>query len=211
MNPAKTYRFNEQLAIEAHWKGRYLALLDRQGIAVEEIDHLAVQRLGIDAIVRIGDWRHSIEFKTDFQAQHTGNFFVETISNDVDDTPGWAYTSTAQLLGLYLIGQGRLLLIPMWDLKQRLNAWKDIYPTRSCQNPTYRSHGVLVPLTKLEAISARILEEDSEDQKEEAELPSFHEEQDQKDSPRRQDGRKAQRSRNRRVRTQRQVHTQAQV
>lgn len=153
------YDFDTQLAKERRSVDTIAHALRSAGYRLQLLDDRPTQRMGIDATVATPNgYRHSVEFKTDFQASKTGNFFVETVSVDTEGALGWAYTSTAQLLGLYIPGQERILLIQMWDIKRLLPTWTRRFRLASCANDTYRSHGLLVPLKELEAITVRTIQ-----------------------------------------------------
>lgn len=93
--------------------------------------------------------RYYVEYKADESASRTGNAFVETISVDTDNIPGWAYTCKADYIFYYLPLDKRIFIFTPHTLQSALNVWQKQYPTRPTskgQNKGYNTHGVLVPL-----------------------------------------------------------------
>ena len=119
----------------------------------------AEQRLGIDRhFLRHRDrQRFTVEYKTDHTAGRTGNAFVETISVDTANKPGWAFTSTAQVLIYHVPDAGTLYIIDFPRLRHHLPTWQQTYPTRAIPNRSYHTHGLLVPLKEFEAIAGQAL------------------------------------------------------
>lgn len=113
------------------------------------------ERKGIDRFyVTYASGRHwSIQYKTDFMSQRTGNMFVETVSVDTTDTPGWAYTCTAKALIWLRYYEGEMLVIQPEALRHYLPEWKQKYRIVPVQNEDYRTIGVLVPLGVIRHIS----------------------------------------------------------
>lgn len=119
----------------------------------------AEQRRGIDRhFLRHRDGQSfTVEYKTDHTAGKTGNAFVETISVDTQNKPGWAITSTAQVLIYHVPDAGTLYIIDLPRLRQHLPRWQKTYPTRQIPNRGYHTHGLLVPLKEFEQIAGQIL------------------------------------------------------
>jgi hypothetical protein len=120
----------------------------------------AQQRQGIDRL-----WKRldgvgravTVEYKADSLAGRTGNAFIETVSVDTTNKPGWALSSQAQLL-IYLVTDPQTIyMIWMKRLRQHLPRWQQQYPLRWVDNRTYHTGGHLVPLHELETIAARII------------------------------------------------------
>lgn len=117
---------------------------------------LKAQKAGIDRTwtQRKTKYRYSVEYKADEKATYTGNVFIETIS--VDDgkreTPGWGYTSCAQLLVYYLPNEGVAYRTSMLNVKFHIDDWAGLYPIRSAQNDGYLTWGVCVPIDEFETI-----------------------------------------------------------
>ena len=116
------------------------------------------QRQGIDRwYTRISNGEtFPVEYKTDRTAGRTGNAFVETISVDTANKLGWAYTSKARYL-IYRIPEPEVIyIIPMAELRYRVDAWKARYPERTIPNNTYNTVGTLVPLDEFERIAVAV-------------------------------------------------------
>jgi len=122
---------------------------------------------------RLGEWRpasrreewagkdrvllksqRSVEYKIDTKAKHTGNFFIETTSNDRTKRPGWALTCIADYLWLYVVPD-RLIIVRPADLRKALPAWRR-YPLRRAPNRGYDTLGLCVPLREVEAIAIAV-------------------------------------------------------
>lgn len=113
----------------------------------------AQQRRGIDRIFqqRKTGARHAIEYKTDWTAARTGNAFVETVSVDAQNKPGWAYASRADWLIYYVPGQvrykGTIYMISFAALRAQLPRWTARYrEAPPIPNRGYNTLGILVPL-----------------------------------------------------------------
>jgi hypothetical protein len=118
----------------------------------------AQQRQGIDRTFwHVKDNKsYSVEYKADSVAGRTGNAFVETISVDTTNKPGWAVSSQADML-VYLVTEPQTIYcIWMIKLRSHLADWEAKYATKTAQNQGYRTHGILVPLTEFEAIASLV-------------------------------------------------------
>lgn len=114
------------------------------------------QKCGIDRILYLKDNDRPIylEYKTDWKADATGNAFIETISADAArKAQGWSTTSKADILIYYLPHSGRIYIVPMSRLRSHLEDWIARYRSSTASNEKYRTHGLLVPLPELAAIS----------------------------------------------------------
>lgn len=118
---------------------------------VQEIS-MDSQKSGIDRVWtdRETGMRTSIEYKTDFIAPTTGNVFIETMSVDVENKLGWAYTSCAQWLVYYIPGMKRAYRITMLNVKHYLPFWENRYEKKKVPNNGYYTEGILVPLDEFE-------------------------------------------------------------
>lgn len=106
---------------------------------------------GYDRIFQYpGGTEYKMEYKTDFQASVTGNVFIETVSMDIYDKPGWAYTSKADYLIYYIPGASKLLVIPARTIRLKIERWKSMYPELRVENKGYCAYGVIVPLVEFE-------------------------------------------------------------
>jgi hypothetical protein len=98
----------------------------------------------------------SVEVKTDWLAASTGNAFVETVSSDTTQTPGWVFTCQADLLLYYIPQLSTAMIVRAGDLRQRIGAWQKNYPNRAVRNKGYCTHGILVPLDEIRKLSLGI-------------------------------------------------------
>lgn len=118
----------------------------------------AEQRQGIDrwfTPLPFGK-RFAVEYKTDKTASRTGNAFVETISVDTANKPGWAYTSQAKYLVYYVPGDELVYVMAFTVLRNQLTRWQHEYPSRRIPNVGYFTHGLLVALREFERYSKRV-------------------------------------------------------
>ena len=112
------------------------------------------QRQGIDRWFLSDDGGTvTVEYKADYTAARTGNAFIETVSVDSRNVPGWAYSSQADVLVYFIPPTKIILSICFQHLREHLPQWLQQYPTRSIPNAGYNTIGLLVPLRKLEAIA----------------------------------------------------------
>jgi len=144
------YTFSEQLA-----KGEgYETVLDKyygQWFSIQSVS-MSAQKMGIDKVYTniMNGCKYTIEYKADEKTAKTNNVFVETVSVDTTNKPGWAYTSCAQILVYYLPQMGIAVRHTMTNIKALLKDWLKKYPKVPCQNNGYKTWGVLVPLSEFE-------------------------------------------------------------
>lgn len=150
-----TYKFATQLA---QGQGHEQALDERfKDLYIIQPATPQQQRQGIDRVYRPRKAPHEIlyvEYKADSTAARTGNAFVETISVDTFDKPGWAISSQADWL-FYLVPGAceALYIIRVADLRLRLPKWRRTCETRRIPNEGYHTVGLLVPLAEFEEIA----------------------------------------------------------
>jgi hypothetical protein len=153
------YAFKEQLTkgeqSEAALDGFFAQWYAIQPVALEQ------QRQGIDRIfTRLTDGQvYKVEYKCDWTAGKTHNAFVETVSVDTTNKPGWAYSSQADYLIYYIPGAVRVYVIALVDLRACLPAWRN-FPIRRIPNQGYHTVGLLVPLDEFTYIATKILQLD---------------------------------------------------
>ena len=111
---------------------------------------MAEQRRGID---RFFTDALKVEYKTDTRAADTHNVFIETISVDRVNKPGWAYSSAADVLAYYIPGDDLVYVVRLVRLRRFLPGWERRYPVRKAQNVDYDTHGLCVPIEAFEAIA----------------------------------------------------------
>lgn len=110
--------------------------------------------IAADRIFQIESTGHrvSVEYKTDDKATDTGNIFVETVSNDVSGAPGWAYSSLAQVIVIYLPREGFAYFANAVRIKQSLDTWRKVYLEKRVWNDGYFTRGLCVPRPDFEAV-----------------------------------------------------------
>lgn len=152
-----TYSFTDQLATGAQGEARLDAHFARWFI----IRHATPeeQRQGIDRIYigRADGRTYRVEYKTDHAANQTGNAFVETVSVDTDNKPGWAFTSQSNFLLYYITIAEVVYVVDFAKLRRRLPTWQRSYRLRKIPNRGYHTHGLLVPLDEFERLADKII------------------------------------------------------
>lgn len=112
------------------------------------------QRQGIDRwFASLDGGKISVEYKSDSRAHQTGNAFIETVSVDTRDIPGWVYTSKADVLVYYLPVPRTYYMIDFVALREQLPAWEQRYRQVKVKNSDYYTMGLLVPLIELVEIA----------------------------------------------------------
>jgi len=108
---------------------------------------LTIDKIGIDRIWKDKERKvfYSVEYKADERAADTGNAFIETISVDTSDKPGWAYTCAAQLICYYVPRWHRAWMVSTMSIKNNIKEWEQKYRTVSAQNNGYKTYGIAVP------------------------------------------------------------------
>ncbi|MFA5377849.1 MAG: hypothetical protein WC455_19015 [Dehalococcoidia bacterium] len=99
------------------------------------------------------DNTYLVEYKSGIQTAFTGNIFLETISVDTQNKPGWVYTCKADYIFYAALLNGKILIFVPSDLRARIEALKrsfKVVKTSHAQNDGYNTHGVIVPLAYAE-------------------------------------------------------------
>lgn len=146
----KVYDFREQLELAKRCEALIDTALAHLSINTLPVSIEIEKRLGIDRIATrpgVPDYQVALEYKSDFQAQSTGNFFIETKlqHDDGSESLGWARKSVAQYFVLHKPQTGEAYTVPGIELKLSLSSWSSVFRTVSCQNAHWKSWGVLVP------------------------------------------------------------------
>ncbi len=131
------------------YEGRIDKFLIKEGYAPEAVS-MEFQRRGIDRYLTIGNERVPVEYKAETRVTDTGNYFLETISVDKDNKPGWVEYSEALYIIYYLPLEHKLFFVLLSDIKDNMAKWKELYPEKICRNKTYNSLGIIVPRDKIE-------------------------------------------------------------
>lgn len=114
------------------------------------------QRLGFDATIAKTPHRFKLEIKADFASAKTKNFFIETVSVDKINAPGWAISSRADIIALVIPDARRIFLASLKWLRSQLGRWAEICKTKKCHNKNsdwrgeFFSEGLLVPVAWFE-------------------------------------------------------------
>lgn len=150
------YEFKEQLT-KGQQSENELDAYFSQWYTIQTVD-MDQQRQGIDRVFTRKDNGHvfKIEYKTDWTAGKTGNAFVETVSVDRTDKPGWAHSSQSDYLIYYVPGDDLVYVIAFQNLRSRLQSWCNC-PTRKIPNNGYNTLGLLVPLCEFERIATQVI------------------------------------------------------
>jgi len=149
------YNFKEQ-----YKKGnKHARFLDEHYSKVFHIEVVSkfLEKLGIDRIfthLKTGA-KNSIEYKADERAATTGNIFVETISVDTTKTLGWAYTSCAQWLMIYIPEKNIVYHTTPIHVRQKIEEWQEMYKTVTIPNEGYNTIGICVPEKIFETVCWR--------------------------------------------------------
>lgn len=119
----------------------------------------AEQRRGVDRhfIHRATGEALTIEYKTDYVAGRTRNAFLEIISVDVADKPGWVYSCTADYLFYYVPADGVVYVLRPARVRHfvdHLSHWRRPVPV---SNRGYRTWGYVVPLRVLERLAVSVV------------------------------------------------------
>lgn len=117
------------------------------------------QRQGVDRMFKRKDngTTYKVEYKTDKTASSTGNAFVETVSVDTANKPGWAYSSQSDYL-VYFLPEDLLIYVIAFDrLRSHLPQWAKCHRTRRIPNKGYHTVGLLVPLDEFEKIATQVI------------------------------------------------------
>ena len=109
-----------------------------------------------ERVLCIGDRRFSrdrrvltIEYKSGIQTGATGNIFLETVSVDTKQVPGWVYTCQADYIFYAALLNDVILIFKPANLRAVIDALKAQFrevATSHQQNDGYNTHGVIVPL-----------------------------------------------------------------
>lgn len=143
------YDFDEQLKKGKEAEKFLDGLFSKLGFYIEKISVEEEKKFGFDRIFTSiqRSTRFSVEYKTDFQSEKTGNAFIEIDSVSVND--GWALRTLAQVL-IYYVPYKEIYIVSPTIMKKHLHEWYLKYPTVYSQNKTYASKGILVPLAELQ-------------------------------------------------------------
>lgn len=158
----KMYQFRQQLK-DGRKQEKYLDGMFLDRFHIREATRQQ-ERQGIDRIFtnKVTGKQYAIQYKADATAARTGNAFIETVSVDVKDVPGWAYTCQADYIFYYVVGIGPIYIVEPSAIRKRLVRWQNKYQSRQIPNRRkggfrYNTIGLLVPLSELESISVQVI------------------------------------------------------
>lgn len=153
----KSYDMRQQLK-QGEAAERYLDSLFDDEFAIRPATRQQ-QRQGIDRIFtrRRDGKEYRIEYKADKTAAKTGNAFVETVSVDTYNKPGWARTCQSDYIFYYIVGVGPVYILRPADIQKRLQRWANQYQERRIQNNGYQTVGILVPLDEFEKAAVQVV------------------------------------------------------
>ncbi len=108
---------------------------------------LVIDKIGIDRLWKEKEWKvfYSVEYKADEVTAKTQNAFIETVSVDTQNKPGWGYTCAAQILVYYVPQWHKAWLISPMTIKKHIEEWRKKYREVSAQNEGYKTIGIAVP------------------------------------------------------------------
>lgn len=151
------YKFDEKLKEGMEWEEVLDQVLSRW-YQIEKV-HQELQRQGLDRIFKRKDdgTRYGVEYKTDISAFGTDNIFIELVSVDRDNKPGWAYSSIAQRLIVFIPQLREILVADLNHIRDcKLKDWIEKYPKKKIPNEGYNTIGIPVPKAEFQTSCTRI-------------------------------------------------------
>lgn len=111
-----------------------------------------------------GNEKWLVEYKSGIQTFYTGNVFLETVSVDSQNKPGWVYTCKADVLFYAALLNKKILVMLPYFLRANIEMLKTQFrevPTKNKQNEGYNTWGVIVPFEYAEKhLSSQVIEID---------------------------------------------------
>lgn len=151
-----TRNFDDDLAysnspeVEAFWDRVYRKSFPTMVWHTPNMNNNTAQRLGVDRQIYLGCNKFlTIDEKID--SHPAVNFFLEFVSVDGSQAPGWIEKDLAVDFVAYgFIKSGEYFLLPWPALQQawRANAaeWRKTYKTHQIANRSYKTIGIAVPI-----------------------------------------------------------------
>lgn len=143
--------FSEDEKFEPFWDAVYRYHFGADGLAwhTRNCKDNAAQRRGVDRLLYFGNDRFlRIDEKVDTWPRR--NFFLEYLSVDTTQAPGWIEKDLAcDYIAYGFVNENWCDLLPWpalrraWKMNGRL--WRQTYRCREIQNDGYKTHGVTVP------------------------------------------------------------------
>jgi hypothetical protein len=140
------------------WLDAYFA---RHGFQIEKTSahQERVECLGDRIFTKNGKAQY-IEYKSGIQTFYTGNIFLETVSVDSQNKPGWMFTCKADwIIYAALLNNIILFFYPPY-LRENAEILRREFREVSThnQNETYKTWGLVVPLEKAKKLATKIIE-----------------------------------------------------
>lgn len=163
---SRLYDFTTKLQ-QGEAQERQLDIFFSKWFIVDEADPCQ-QRQGIDRLFyrKEDNEKISVQYKSDFCSDRTGNVFVEVISSCEDAAPGWAWRCSADILVYYLPNSRVAYILSVSTLKDAnlppfLLIWAKQFPWRSIKSTsndrTWTTQGVLVPVAEFSKVCMKII------------------------------------------------------
>lgn len=118
-----------------------------------------IQEHGIDRIIVLKSDRH-LYIDEKKSSRSYNSFFLEYISNDRIQSPGWMEKPLRIDFLAYAFMPDQRVYLMQWDMLQiawrrMRRKWLEIYPRRKARNKTYNTLGVCVPISDVIDAMAR--------------------------------------------------------
>jgi hypothetical protein len=137
----------------------------------QKLDEVFSDRFKIERVGMPDEWRgidrvftnresgrkFTVEYKADERAEKTHNIFVETVSNDKTQRPGWAHTCQSAFIMYYIPGDELIYVVRPRKIRDELPHWKSQFVEVKSKNDGYNTLGVLVPLCEFERIAVQVV------------------------------------------------------
>lgn len=150
------HRFDDSVAIERALAPKLDEWLRDGGYELRDATE-SEQISGIDRVVTVDDDNDThvgIDYKCDTRWRHTGNLFIETVSNDRTGAPGWAVKQSAAKWILYFTAPSQVFVYRARALREAVGRWKAArLPERKAENVGYSTVGLCVPMAAAEAFT----------------------------------------------------------
>lgn len=152
------YNFQTQLAIGKEAESQ-LDLYFSQFFVIEQVNLSIEKEQGYDRIFipkNPNKPKLQVEYKADFKSLQTGNAYIEyLVYSDTYEKLGWALHTQADIV-VYALMRDNLLAsmynISVEKMKGAFEYWSSRFRHTECRNPTWKSKGLLVPLSELERV-----------------------------------------------------------
>lgn len=147
--------YSERASHEPFWDAVYRKAFHNMVNHMPCPGDAASQRMGIDRLVFLANGK-TVAIDEKKREGVYGDIYLEYISVDTNNTPGWIEKDLAiDYLAYAFMPIQRVYLFP-WDVLRRAwlrfgNRWKAVYACRSAQNNGYKTWGVCVPISVVQS------------------------------------------------------------